>query len=179
MKLPLSAVRSVLATVGLALLAAPVVGRDDDDEPAKFAPKGGKFAIAFPEKPKETRKTLKSDAGDIKFYQALSADKSGNVFSAGYMQFPIEISEDQHAELFDGFLMGVAGDGEILSKKNGKFGEDKLPMRDAVVERDGKFVRLRMIIFEDRMFFMLLLGTEKFVKGKSATEFINSFEIKG
>jgi len=173
------ALRTLLAAAAVALLVGPAAARRDDDDPDKFAPKGGKFAVAFPAKPKESRKTLKSDAGDTKFYQALYADGDGNVYSAGYLQFPMEIPADQNKGLFDGFMKGVAGDdGEISSKKDGKFGPDKLPMRDSVVERDGKFVRVRMIIFEDRMFFLMLLGTEKFTKSKQATAFINSFEIK-
>ncbi|HJZ56157.1 MAG TPA: hypothetical protein VKE74_14415 [Gemmataceae bacterium] len=169
--------RSLLAGVAL-VLAAGLTPARDDAEPILFAPKGGKFSVVFPGKPREEKKTLKTALGDAKLYQAGYVSKDQNYFGAGYTVLPVEIPEEQQQTLFDGVFSGIAGkDGEVRSKKESKFGKQKLPMREALIERDEKFIKVRLVLDGDRLYQVLVMGTEDFVKSKEATAFLNSFKI--
>lgn len=165
--------RAVAVLVGLALVV-PAVAQPGGET---FQPRGGKFAIKLPGKPKENTITTKSAVGDLKVYTATYATADGNVYMISYTDFPeAAIKPENHDTLLDGVREGIKGkDGKVVSDKEVTIGTEK--GREIVVDKGKVQSRFRVVIREHRLYQLALLGTGEFVTGKDATAFLDSFEF--
>ena len=147
----------------LAILLLPNIGWAQKPE-VVFQPKGGHFAIRFPGKPKENTQSLKTDLGTLKVYTATYALPDGNVYLVSFTEFPAEaVKPALRGTLYDGVVKGIKG------KEKG---------REVVVDKGKQQTRFRVVVKDDRLFQIALVGTGEFATGKEATAFLDSFEFK-
>ena len=67
--------------------------------------------------------------------------------------------------------------GKKVSSMDLEFGKGKLPGREIVLEKEGKFMRCQIIFGDPKMFVLTVAGTKDFATGKEGTDFLKSFEI--
>ena len=167
--------------IAVAVLVALVIPITATAQPAGevLSPKGGRFSVRFPGKPKEVTQTTKTPIGDLKVYTATYATADGNIYLVSHTEFPAEaIKPETHATLFDGVLTGLVGkDGKVVSRNEITVGPDKVPGREVVVDKGKQQTRFRVAIKENRLFQVAAVGTGEFVTGKEATTFLDSFEF--
>jgi hypothetical protein len=148
---------------------------DDDDPPAKYTNKAGKYAIAFPAKAKV--KTMKQENGPLTMYTA-SCEQDGKAFVVMYADFPDEVKDVPAKTLFDGAQKGAAGDGgKVVSSKDITVGKQKYPGRDIVVDKSGTKLKTRMVLANVRLYVIIVGGEDDFATSKEAQKFLDSFEI--
>jgi hypothetical protein len=149
--------------------------------PEAYSPKDGNFSVRFPGKPKETTQTTKTDLGTLNVFTATYATSDGSVYMVSYTVFPAEAAKPETREaLYDGVRDELKGkDGKVLATKDKEIGAKKLSGQEIDVERDsGKLrLRFRVVLHDNRLFQVAVIGTKKFVEGKDATGFLDSFEL--
>jgi len=144
-----------------------------------YAPKGGNFSVRFAGPTKESSQTAASAIGDLKVVSAAYATADGNVFLTSYVDFPAEATKaEKRGSLLDGARDGIKGkDGKVISDKDTEFGVGKLPGREFEIEKGKQRLRFRLILRDDRLYQVAVIGSAAFVGGKEAIAFIESFEL--
>ncbi len=168
--------RTLLAVCGVCFLAGWALAQQPGEA---FAPKDGKFTVRFPGKPKETPQTAKSALGDLKVFTATYATADGNAYLASYTDFPPGTAKPENRNtLLDGVRDGLKGkDGEILADNEIELGKDKLPAREYEVKKGKQVIRFRVVLRDDRLYQVAVVGTADFVSGKEAKGFLESFAL--
>jgi hypothetical protein len=152
-------------------------------QPGAHSDTQGKYKVKFPGAPKVTSQTANTAVGELTVVVAVYAGSDGNVFLVSYTDFPESATKPaNHATLLDGIRDGVKGDkGRFVGgEKKLTFGPDKLPLREFVVDKDKpkQRIRCRVILRENRLYQLAVIGTTDFTGGKEATAFLDSFELK-
>jgi hypothetical protein len=166
------------AVVGFALLtlAIPVVA-----QPGAYSSDEGKFRVKFPGAPKVTEQTAKSAIGELKVTAAIYANSDGSLFMVSFTDFPEAATKPaNHETLLNGIRDHVKGSGKLMGdEKNLTFGQDKLPYREFVVEKDKpkQRIKCRVIIRGERVYQLAVIGPSDFASGKEATAFLESFDL--
>jgi hypothetical protein len=164
------------------MLAAPVVvlvaistGAGDET----FAPKGGGYTICYPGKPRESTQTAKTMIGDVKITTATYATSDGNVYMVSYNDFPEGATKPENRNsLYDGVREGIKGrDGKLIGEEVLAFGADKLPGREYVIDKGKQRMKFRVVLRDNRMYQVAVIGTNNFVAGKEAKSFLDSFAL--
>jgi hypothetical protein len=148
--------------------------------PEVYSSKDGNFSVRFPSKPKETTQTTKTDLGELNVFTATYATSDGSTYMVSYTDFPAEAAKPENRDvLYDGVRDELKKDGKVLTAKDKEIGAKKLPGREIDIERDkGKLrLRFRVVLHDGRLFQVAVIGTPKFVDGKDATGFLESFEV--
>jgi hypothetical protein len=142
-----------------------------------YTPKGGNFVVRFPGKPKETSQTTKSPIGEVKVYTATYATSDGNVYMVSYSDLPPGATKSENlGTLFDGVREGAKGkDGEILVGDRFEFGPDKLPGYDLELKKGNQRVKFKVIVRENRLYQLAVVGSKDFAQGENAAAFLKSF----
>ena len=152
-----------------------------DEKPAAFVSKDGKFTVALPDKP--TDKSIKSKFGDadiaIRLFSVNQKDK-GRAFVVSYTDYPkAAIGADA-----DKFVAGRVDanvsplKGKVLSNDKITLGKAKHPGREVRVElADKKQYRARVFLVGERVYQVVLLGPDEFVKSKEADDYFASFAV--
>lgn len=171
-----------MRTVVLGAAAVFFAGAAGAQPGEMYASPEGKYTVKFPGKPKVAPpQTTKSAIGDLRVNVATYATADANVYMVSYTDFPAAaVKAENHKTLFDGVQDGVKGSkGELVSEKELTFGPDKLPARELIVDKDkGKQrVRLRVVLRDNRLYQVAVIGTAEFVSGKDATAFIDSLDL--
>jgi len=147
-------------------------------KPEVFSPKGGKFTLKFPGKPKEVTQAAKTAVGDLNVYTATFATTEGNVYLVSYTDFPAgTVKPDGISAMYDGVREGLKKDGKLISEKELTLGGDKLPGREILIEKGKQQLRFRVVARDNRLFQVAVVGSGDFVTGKDATAFLESFEV--
>jgi hypothetical protein len=169
--------RAVGAGFALVVLAGSVVA-----QPGAYSSDEGRYSVRFPGPPKVTEQTAKTALGELKVTVAVFANSDGHTFIVSFTDFPESATKlASHATLLDGIRDGVKGSGGklIAEEKKLTFGPNKLPSREFVVEKDKKQrVKCRVILRDNRVYQLAVIGTAAFTGGKDATSFLESFELK-
>jgi hypothetical protein len=169
--------RTAVVGVAVVLLAA-VAGRAPAEPPAAYSSPDGNYKVRFPGAPKTTTKTADTQLGELAVGVATYANSDGNVYMVSYTDFPHAPKPQNLKTLFDGVKDGVKGNGKLVGEeKELTFGAAKLPGREFVVEKGKQQIKLRAILSEGRLYQIAVIGTDKFVTGKDANLFFESFEI--
>jgi hypothetical protein len=145
----------------------------------EYSPKNGNFSIKFPGKPKETTQTTKIQNGDVKVSIATFVTSDGNVYMVSYSDLPANATKpDNLKTLFDGVREGAKGkDGKIRDDEAFEFGTNKLPAHKLDVLKGEQIVKLWVIVRENRLYQIAVVGTDKFADSKEATAFLESFRL--
>ncbi len=146
-----------------------------------FTSTDGRYTVRFPGKPKITTPTAKSAIGDLQVIVATYATADANVYLTSHTDYPTAATKAENRKtLFDGIQNGLRGSkGKIVSEKEFEFGPDKLPGREVVVDKDmGKQrVKFKVVLRDNRLYQIAVIGTADFVSSKDATAFVESLEL--
>jgi hypothetical protein len=169
--------RILLAGLVVALGLVPAAAQPGGEV---YAPRNGKFAVKFPGKPKETSQTVKTELGSLRLVTATYADADGHTWWVTYTDYPsAATAPGVRKTLLDNARDGLAGrDGKLVEEKELDEKPGKLPGREVVLDRGKESIRCRLMVKDNRLFQVGLLGPGEFVTGKTATAFLDSFEPK-
>jgi hypothetical protein len=161
--------------VGLAFLAfAGVIIAQPN---GAYSSTEGKFNVRFPGTPKVTTKTTDTGLGELSVSIATFANADGNLYMVSYTDLPTAPEPQHHAKLFTGVRDGIKGNGKQVEDKEMAFGPNKLPGREFVVDKGKQQIKLRVILHENRLYQIAVIGTANFIGGKDAHQFLESFEL--
>lgn len=137
------------------------------------SPKDGKFSVRFPSKPKENTQTVKTDAGRVKVYTATYAQPDGGTFVATFAELP----GDTPDALLDGAIKSLSKDAKSVDRKDIEIGKDKEKGREVVIDKGKQQIRYRLVVRENRLIQVGVIGSADFIKGKGATAFLDSLDF--
>jgi hypothetical protein len=163
--------RSTIAAAVFVLFAAGVTAQDAK----KYESKEGKYSVAFPGTPKDEAKK----AGGIGLNIAM-VQKGAGGFAVIYSDLPAEaIKAVKAKDLLDGGQKGLVDNfkAKVTSSKDIEFGKQKYPAREIVGEKDAINLRITIILAENRLYQVFVVGPKDLTTGKEADEFLKSFEI--
>lgn len=143
----------------------------------KYVDKPGGFSVAFPGKPKQDTTEMKTAAGKSTLH-INAVEKDENAFMVMWNDFPVVVEEENLGKVLDGAVDGVSKKGEIVSKKNTKFGPDKIPAREVVMDtKEGLRFRILIVMRESRLYQVMVAGKDEFADTDKAKDFVKSFEF--
>ncbi|VTR90745.1 Uncharacterized protein OS=Pseudanabaena biceps PCC 7429 GN=Pse7429DRAFT_4512 PE=4 SV=1 [Gemmata massiliana] len=162
-------------TVAALVVFVGTVGADDK----KFESKEGKFSVKFPgdEKPK----VLAQKAGGLDLNITI-AEKGKSGFAVIYSDMPADVIkaatpskllEGGEKGLVDNFKAKVSKSAETKFTANGK----DHPARDITAEKDDLHLQVKIILVDNRLYQVFVVGPKEAVAGKEAEEFLKSFEL--
>jgi hypothetical protein len=167
-----------------ALLVAltPLALSAEDKKPAPFVSKDGKFSVALPGKPTEKMNKVKVGDAEATLY-VFSIDqkepKCGYVIT--YLDYPKGTVGAEKEKFVAGVVeRNVANlKGKVASNEAVTLGKQKHPGRDVRVELADKkqLYRARVFLVGDRVYQVVVLGAEEFVKGKEVDDYLASFKV--
>lgn len=164
--------RVVIASVVIALVAH--TARAEDGK--KFVSKEGKYAIAFPTGTKLDTQARQLARGVT--LHTVYCQSAAGLFAAMHVDLPEVMADLPVKKLLDSGVNGlVQRGGNVLKEKDFEFGMNKFPARDLLVEKDGKKVRVLVVLAGLRLYTLGAAGSKDFATGKDATSFFDSFEI--
>src|SRR5262245_42603229 len=168
--------------VGFALIVLASAAGAQPREP--YTSDHGKYSIKFPGEPKVTEQSAKGgkDAKkEVTVYIATYALNDGSIYMVSYSDLATGVDKDKQAKFFDAIRDGVKGtDGRVLTETEllaGKVGEERWPGREYTVEKFPQRIRLRVVLRENRLYQVAVIGTAAFVNGKDAEAFLYSLEL--
>lgn len=167
------------ATSAALLLLLTFAAAQAQPEGVEVSPKGGRFKVRFPGRPKENTQKAKTPIGELAVYTATFATPEGNVFLVSHTDYPADAAKaDHHPTLLAGARDGLAGkDGKVVSEGPVPHGPDKAAGREVVVDKGKTQLRFRLFMRDNRLFQVGAVGTGAFVTGRDATAFLDSFEL--
>ena len=163
--------RTLIAAAVVAVFAAGATGRDD----TKYESKEGKYAIAFPGKP--TIQTGK--AGDIALSTAI-VEKATLAYTVTHADLPADLvklskPKDILASAEAGLVKSFKA--KLISSKEVEFAAQKYPAREVVAEKEGTTIRLLIVLVDNRLYQVYVVGPKDTTASKDADAFFASFEI--
>jgi hypothetical protein len=145
---------------------------------AKYTHEDGKFKVAFP-KGKKVEKTTQDVPGDLKNYMFMVTDGE-KVYIVTYMDLGDKgvkaVGAKKLLELTEGGVV-TGSKGKLVKSSEIKFGNDKLPGRDVLIDLNGNLMHYGIVIDGQRMYMFGVAGSEEFATSKDGEAFFKSFEI--
>ena len=160
-------VLAVVLCVGLAGLAAA--------QETKHESKGGAFTIVFPAKPTTTT----TKAGDTEVHITVVPRGTG-AFLAMYSDLAADaVKNEKPKDILEKGVKGLLTQfkAKITDSKDLEFGKAKYPGRDVTAEKDMTLIRVRMVLADNRVYQVMVIGPKETVTGKEAMDFFDSFKI--
>jgi hypothetical protein len=159
----------------MAILIGQPINQSTGEE---YSPKGGNFTVRFPGKPKESTQKTKSSIGEVEVFAATFASSDGNVFMVSYSDLPEKATKKENLDsLFEGVREGAKGEGTVRVCDKLEFGPMKLPGRELKLVKDKQWVRMFVIVRDNRLFQIAAVGSQTFAEGKEANRFLESFQV--
>ncbi|HEY1188010.1 MAG TPA: hypothetical protein VGE74_10150 [Gemmata sp.] len=164
--------RHVLAALTVVTLGALTATAADE----KYASKEGKYTVQFPAGGKVKNETKAAGTAKMEF---AATEVNGKGFMVMYMELPKGAQNLPAKTLLDaGETGGVdQSGGKLVSKKDIEFGNDKLPGREFVVEKDGNQANSRIVVTKSRLYVVTVAGPKDFATSKEAVAFLDSFQL--
>lgn len=164
----------------LAFVAFGSVVLAADEKPAPFVSKEGKFSVALPGKP--TEKVSKPKFGDAVIeLHVFTAPQKDRAFVVAYSDYPkAAIGADRDKFVGERVDANVGNlKGKLLSNEKITLGKAKHPGREVRFEITDKkqTYRARVFLVGERVYQVVLLGPDEFVKGKEADDYFASFAV--
>jgi hypothetical protein len=164
----------------LVLLVTALAPGAEEPKGGPFRSKEGKFSVALPDKPTEKTNKVKLDAGEVELHLFSVAQKD-HAYVVTYNDFPKPAVGDDR----DKFLTGVVErnvaslKGKLASDVKVALGKAKHPGREIRVEipDQKRLYRARLFLVGDRLYQVVALGPDEFVKGKAVDDYLNSFAV--
>ena len=160
---------TLMAAVSLA--APPVVFQSD----------AGRYAAAFPGKPRTETKELSTGPGRraVPVTTDKVDDPSGAVFAVTVADYPESFRDVTPKAVLDGVRDGLKGpDGKLLTDGELTVGEAKHPGRELVIEAGRNLIRARVYLVGTRLYQVTVTGPKGEAGGRRGDEFLKSFELK-
>lgn len=168
--------RILVVCLTIALIPAPSTAAD------KYVSKEGKYAVAFPAKPKEDSKDVEAPdpIGKFKMFTSSLDVAKDRAYIVSYNDYPAAAialaSPKRVLELVQDRSLRI-GNSELKAQK--EIANAKAPTREYVIERSGTFYRARTILNGNRLYQVIVVGRNfEEVNNEKSTEFLDSFEIK-
>ena len=161
---------------------APVAWAGKDKEPKleEYTSDVGKFRVKFPGKPKVDSKELASGPGGVQPIPVTTErveGPSGVVFAVTFADYPDTFLGVKAKTVLDGVRDGMKGkDGVVKEDKEVALG-GTTPGREIRIEAGKKVIRARVFLAGTRLYQVMVTGDRQPADGKSADEFLRSFEI--
>jgi hypothetical protein len=180
---------SLIAFVALVPLIASAEGKEDkkdekkdEKKPVAFASKAGKFSVTLPEKPTEKKNKVK--VGDMEVdHFIFTVKQTDRAQIITYIDYPKMIIGGDKEK----FIAGVV-ERNVESLKGGKvtsnvpitIGKGKHPGRDVLVElpEQKRLYHVRAFLVGERVYQVVVLGPDEFVKSKEVEDYLNSFKVE-
>ncbi len=163
--------RTLLAVAVMTLGVGGLVAADEK----KFESKDGKFKATFPAEPKEIKQ--KASGLDL-VITIVEKDKGG--FAVIYSDMPADVVKAAPAKkLLEGGEKGLVDNfkAKVTKSKETTFGKQKYPAREILGEKDDLHLRVTIILADNRLYQVFVVGPKDMVTGKGADAFFESFEI--
>jgi len=171
----------IRSSAALIVLLSPFALCAEDAKSVKFTSKEGKFSVTLPEKPSEKTQTIKSDAGELKMHMFIVAS-AGQVYLLTYNDYPSESVDSDAQNVLDKVIEGNQKSlkGKLAMDEKITLGKKKYPGRDIRIEQAEKkqVYRAKIFLAGNRLYQVVALGPDEFVKSKPVEEYLKSFAIE-
>jgi hypothetical protein len=145
----------------------------------KFQSRAGKYAVAFPAEPKVESKK----AGELTLTTA-AVEATGLAYMVIYSDLPAAtVQAAKPEDILESGELGLVNNfkAKVTKSQNTAFGKEKYPARQVTaevkVDASTLEMRLNLVLVENRLYQILVIGSKDAV-GKPATDkFFDSFEI--
>ncbi len=146
----------------------------------KYDSKDGKFTAKFPGEEKPTTITKKSGALDM-VITSVEVEKSA--YAVIYSDLPVEsVNQVPLTKMLEGgektftenLKAKVTKSSEIKFKGNGK----EYAAREFVATKDDMHFRVRIMLIDNRLYQIFVIGDKKTVSSETAEDFLKSFDLK-
>jgi hypothetical protein len=169
-------IRYLIVTTTLVLI--PVAGHADEWK--TYSSKEGGFSVLIPGKPQEQTQQVKAPDGKLTVHLVVSALDRDRVVFVSYSDVPAKAIEGKQEAFLDGTVKGNVNSlkGKLVTEKKIEVGKKKRPGREILLElTEKKQYRSRIVLAGNRLFQVVALGSEGFVKGKEVEQYLNSFKL--
>lgn len=150
---------------------------DADDKGYEYVSPDRSATVIFPARPRESPRTVRTRAGEVRLQLATYATADGDVLLFGYADVPPAAVADPDV-LLQGLAESLVQTGANITLKKIVYGEQKLPGREVVWRKDHQHLRARYILRDRRLYQIVVLGSESFVNSKTALDFFASFALR-
>jgi hypothetical protein len=168
------------------ILAAAFVGLSGVVTAAeeKFESKAGKFTVTFPAKPMtQTKKASTPEDADLEI-TLVEVDNGNGALAIIYSDLPpAAVKGKKASEILAGGEKGLVDNfgAKVTMSKEIEFGKQKLPAREITAEKVvGKMtlqLRITLVLNDNRLYQVFVVGSKAVVSGKEADNFFKTFEI--
>jgi hypothetical protein len=167
-------------------LAAPADDKKDpskeDKKPVAFSSKAGKFSVTLLAKPEEKSEKVKIGDKELEhhLFRVKLPDRAQVI---SYVDFPKAAIGDDKEKFVAGVVERNVGNlkgGKVTVNEKIALGKGKHPGRDVRVELAGQkqLYRARVFLVGERLYQVVVLGPDEFVKGKEVDDYLNSFAVE-
>lgn len=171
---------SLMLLFALSPLALAADDKKDAPKAAPFASKDGKFSINLPDKPSEKTRKIKSGDRELDLH-VFSVEQKDRAVVVTYLDYPKGTVGDDKDKFLAGVVERNVGllKGKVSAEEKIALGKAKHPGRDVKVDMPDKkqLYRARVFLVGDRVYQIVVLGPEEFVKGKEVDACLDSFKV--
>jgi hypothetical protein len=157
------------------------VGAQDKKEPP-FQSKDGKFTVTLPAKPTEQTTKVPTDVGQLDMHMFI-VDQKDRAYLVTYIDYPKGSVGDKADKVLDGVV-----DGNVKGTKGKLTSQDKITLTVGKKDYPGRAVTIAMpdnknvyrgraFLVGDRLYQVVALGPDEFVKGDAVKGYLDSFKI--
>ncbi len=166
--------------VGIVLLL-PFAVRAGDGDLEKVTSKEGKFTVLLPKNTETQTSSVSTAVGEIQLVMVSATLREG-WYAAAYADYPAEAVKGANpGKLLDGARDGAVSkvNGKLMKETKITLGQAKHPGRELLIRaQDGKiYARVRMYLVDNRLYQVIVAGSETEVKSKSANSVFDSFGL--
>lgn len=170
-----------LAFAALALIAlTPVARADKEPKLEEHTSDAGKFRVKFPGRPKVDSKELGSGPGGVQAIPVTTERVEGSngvVYAVTFADYPDTFLGVKAKTVLDGVRDGMKGKDGVVKQDNEITLGGTIPGREVRIEAGKRVVRARVYLAGNRLYQVMVTGDRQPADGKSADEFLRSFEL--
>ena len=170
--------RTFCTALVLVVFAAAAPAQDK-----KFESKDGRFSAKFPGEPETKNQKAGNQDLSITIFESKDKDKKGG-YAVIYSDMTPDavkaapakkLLENGEKGLIDTFKAKVVKSAETTVKS----GVKEYPARDIVAEKENLTLRLLIVLADNRLYQVFVVGPKEVATGKEADDFLKSFEVAG
>ncbi len=166
--------------VALAPFAFAAEDKKDEKKVAPFAPKDGRFSVAFPDKPTEKTNKIATAGGEVAVY-IFTVDQKDKALIVTYSDYPAGSVDADAEKVLTGVIDGNAKSlkGKVTANEKLTVGKKNHPGREVRIEFGEKkqVYRARVYLVGARLYQVVALGSEEFAKSKAVDDYLKSFAL--
>ncbi len=167
--------RVVVAGAMVAGAWVAVVAAEPEREGQTYRSRGGGYSVQLPGPPQESSRKVRTRLGTLPLHVATYATAAGEAYLAGYAELP---SGSDAETVLNGVAEGLIREGPQLSQQKILFGMEQWPGREITWRKGSWQMRCRVVVREQRLYVVMVVGEEAFVSGPAAKQFIESLTLE-